>query len=255
MNQLSNNDQLLRYMDIAKLLHLLHNEELYIPRADSFNDNDKYEGYYTKQIYDISKGIVIDVDGKSSNKGLYENTQVLRESTYISCWMKSNYESMAHWEIYGGNNSVAIITSVGLLMSQLRKPSANTDIRSLLECTIEPIDYIDHNIIDENLARELLRDSLNPLKKKNIAFKFEEEVRVIFSHMHQPFAKSDFNKKFGKGFGVNVKPEELITGILVSPKADYWFYALVRDLMQEYNLSESVKWSKLHLTPFEESYI
>jgi len=251
MDKLSNEDRLIRYMDCAKLLHLIHNKKLYFPRADCFDD--KHEGYYTKQVYDISKSIFVEVDGKSSNEGLLEHTKRIRESAYVSCWMKSQHESMAHWEIYGGKNSVAIVTSVEELRNQINQASANEGILSLIKREIHEVRYIDHNEIDDELAKELLSDSINPLKMKNIAFKYEDEVRVIFNHLHQPLAKSDFNKKLGKGFDIDIKPKELIKSIIISPKADKWFFSLVHDLMESYKLSDLVKWSKLHLTPFEAS--
>lgn len=239
-------------MDFSKFLYLINRKELYFSRADCFDD--KFEGYYTRLLYEISKGISIEANGESSNKGLYEYTKTIRESAYVSCWMRSQHESMAHWEIYGGKNSVAILTTVGKLKAQLNQGDAKKDIYSLLDKEIDVIEYIDHHSIDNELAKHLLLNPKNPLKKKNMAFKFEEEVRVIYSHLHHPLARNDFTKNLGKGFGIRINPNELIDRIVISPKADDWFFKLVRDLMKDCNGAGLVEWSKLRVTPFSEVF-
>ena len=252
VNELDDEDELLRYMDFAKFIRLIHNKKLHFPRADCFDD--KYEGYYTKQLYEMSKNSTIEANGKSSSKGLYELTEIIRKSSYVSCWMKSQHESMAHWDIYGEKNSVAIKTSVGELKKQLNKPSANIGIYTLMNKEIVSVKYIDHHAIDNKLAKELLTNLISPLKHKNLAFKYEEEVRAIYSHLHQPLAWNEFNSRLGKGFDINIQPNELISRIIVSPKADRWFHTLVTDLMVGYGLSGQVERSKLHITPFEEVF-
>ncbi len=249
VTELADDDKLLRYMGFEKFLRLVHNKKLYFPRADCFDD--KLEGYYTKQIYEISKAISVGTNGELSNKGLCERTQVIRESAYISCWTKFQHESMAHWEMYGGKNSVAIMTSVGILKNQLK---AEGGILCILEKEIVAVEYIDHHAIDDNLATELLKNARSPLKKKNVAFRYEEEVRVIYSHHHQPGAKEALDAKLGKGFDIDIEPNKLILKIFVSPKADNWFHTLVVDLMEQYRLSGRVEWSRLHLTPSEEVF-
>jgi hypothetical protein len=252
---LNDTDKLLRYMDFTKFMDLVHNKWLYFPRADSFDD--KFEGYYTNQIYEISKKITIESsNGKSSNQGLHEQTILVKESAYVSCWMRSLHESMAHWEIYGGKNSVAILTSVKRLKKQLDN-TGNTLVKKYLTGpNFVPVDYIDHHSINDELARDLLDDPLNPLRKKNIAFQYEDEVRVIYSHYHHPLAKNSFNEKLGKGFTVDINCNDLIENIIVSPKADKWFFDLVNELCKKknYNLTGKVKRSSLYITPFEEVF-
>jgi hypothetical protein len=102
------------------------------------------------------------------------------------------------------------------------------------------------------LARELLANPKNPLKRKNIAFRYEQEVRLIYSHLHQPLAKKDFDLKLGEGFYVDIEPYDLIHRIIVSPISDNWFHTLVADLLDNYQLSERVEWSKLHVTSYQE---
>jgi hypothetical protein len=250
VNSLDDKDELIRYIDFSKFMYLIRQKKLYFPRADCFED--KFEGYYTKIIYEIGKEIVIEADDKPPNKGLYKNTIMIKESSYVSCWTKCQYESMAHWDIYGGENSVAIITLVGELKKQLKKAEAKGFL-TFMEREIEEVEYIDHHSIDEQLVKELLKNKTNPLKMKNIAFEYEKEVRVIYNHMNH-LAKNNFNEKLGKGFYIDIDPSKLISRIVVSPKADNWFYALVKKLMSDYLLPEIVERSKLHITPFEEAF-
>lgn len=50
VNSLAGDDELLRYMGFEKFLYLVHNRKLYFSRADCFDD--KFEGYYTKRVYE-----------------------------------------------------------------------------------------------------------------------------------------------------------------------------------------------------------
>lgn len=250
--KLEETDRLLRYMDFVKLMSIINGSSLYFSRADCFND--KYEGCYTELAYEISKSITIGLDGNPSNEGLVEDTKRIKRCAYISCWTKSTHESMAHWDIYGGNNSVAIISSVSQIKKQLIENCDHEIADKFMNRIIEPVVYIDHHSKDENLARELLSDSLTPLKKKNIAFRYEEEVRLIYSHHQHILAETDFNKKLGKGFKVGINCNNLIDKIVVSPKAAKWFYKQVKRNMVCYELSDKVEWSRLRYSPYEKIF-
>jgi len=190
----------------------------------------------------------IEYDGESSSDGLFENTKRIRESSYISCWTSSNYESMAHWETFGGKNSVAIVSTFGELKKQLVDKELH-GAAIYLRKVIVPIEYIDHRSMDRNLAKQLLLCSSKTLKIKNIAFEYEKEVRIIYDHLQHN--SQELKNMLGKGFVVDIARNELINKIIISPKTDDWFYDLIKHLMGTYGLKEKVKWSTLRFNPHE----
>ena len=73
---------------------------------------------------------------------LCQETKRIRTGAYVNCWTKSNYESMAHWEIYGGNNSVAITTTVGELKKQLIENCTHKIADIFMTRVIEPVFHV-----------------------------------------------------------------------------------------------------------------
>jgi hypothetical protein len=253
-----------RYMNFEKFMDLIQNDRLYFCRVDQFED--AFEGYYTKLAYDIAKGITIEADGKSSNTGLHDHTNLVRCSSYVSCWSLGDRESIALWKIYGGTNSVAVETTIDSLEAQTSNRGysgifdrvttvTSTDDKAcllpLLRYEIHPVEYIDHRSFDGELASKLFADPLAPVWHKNIAFVFEQELRLMFQSTFLHI--SDIPRKLGVGFHVPVDSKGLVQKVIVSPYAEEWFFGLVAGVMERYGFHHSTEWSVLRLTPFQEA--
>lgn len=85
-----------------------------------------------------------------------------------------------------------------------------------------------------------------------MAFRYEEEVRVIYSNIHHPGAADALKRKLGKGFSIGIEPNILISRIFVSPKSDDWFFDLVSVLSENYQLPDLVYFSQLHVPPYRQ---
>jgi hypothetical protein len=107
------NDAILRrYMDLPKLLDLLHSKSLYFRRADGFSD--RLEGALFPS---LRKSIDQTALGESSAIGADEFYRRAREGNYVCCWTIGARDNMALWQLYGGvNTSVAITTTANRII-------------------------------------------------------------------------------------------------------------------------------------------
>jgi hypothetical protein len=183
---------------------------------------------------------------------MVENKKVRRKSSYVSCWTLSEYENMGLWNIYGGRNSVAIETTVGILDGEL---NASIDTVRFLEICLNKkeysgVRYIDHH--DEDLNRidpEFIRD---PILCKNIGYSYEKKVRFVYS---TALLERAGERRYGAGFYIGVNVLKLLKNIYISPNAEPWFSDLVKSILSNsaYGLTDLVIPSKLGILPYNEA--
>ncbi|MGZ8189934.1 MAG: hypothetical protein ACXWTS_01745 [Methylococcaceae bacterium] len=150
-----------RYLDLTKFLDFVQFNRLYFRQIDKYAD--VLEGCFHKQIYELAKGITrTGSDGVLSNKGIIEQTKYRRKSSYVSCWTLSENESMGMWNVYGGQNGLAIQTTVSVLKEELEYAPFKHDnethkLITLANLKVSGIRYIDHGKEDlTDLSRELI---------------------------------------------------------------------------------------------------
>lgn len=244
-------ERLMRYMSFEKFMDMVCRRTIFIPRADRFDD--AFEGNYTKFIYDIGKTITVN----SNNQGMVNNTKEIMESAFVSCWTLRENENMALWKLYGGENSVAIETTVGALETEIGRPENDVDELALLSKQIVKIDYIDHGSKDSKLAKDLLDSRRAPLTKKPIAYSYEKEVRVImdlFNFLHLEADLENLKKRLGLGINIAINPQNLIKKIHVSPLADAWFFDLLKCTLKDHNMDNLLSWSNMRVAPVDEVF-
>ncbi len=110
-----------------------------------------------------------------------------RESTYISCWNRTDSMSLAMWNLYGGGTeSVAIrsdISKLKLLLDSnlvwLQKTGFDGDVVDVtyVEGLKEPGDDLRNDIVDRlNLGKDV---RVGTFSVKPTMYSYESEVRVI----------------------------------------------------------------------------
>ncbi|NPA09739.1 MAG: hypothetical protein GXO46_12185 [Chlorobi bacterium] len=85
-----------------------------------------------------------------------------------------------------------------------------------------------------------------PIIHKSIHYDYEKEIRLIYKVPFESGLEYDWSKEenqFGKYLDVDVNT--LIEEIIVSPKAPQWFFDIISDLLQKYNLKKEIKYSDL----------
>lgn len=195
MDPANRNNRIRRYLSFEKLMDLIQCNRIYLCRADILED--KYEGHYTRQIYEIAQGVSIIQKGNTDNTEIIKKREKWRKMTYINCWTRSCSDNVALWKIYGGTkNSVAIETTEECLERELRNGNidGNWEIVSngelislplsnsfdLSKLTIHKVEYIDYNSSNNESAKKLLLSAPEiPFSHKHKAFGYEEEVRII----------------------------------------------------------------------------
>lgn len=123
---------------------------------------------------------------------------------YASCWHQSDHESDAMWNLY--NASVAVKSSVGRVRSALNYPWS---------MRAGNVTYLKYGT--ETLASEFRAFY------KRLEFAHEKEVRFLLRDLTP--------RNIGPCRYVRVNIEDMIEGIVLSPKAYSWHMDLIREIV------------------------
>ncbi|GIN93302.1 hypothetical protein J22TS1_43530 [Siminovitchia terrae] len=229
-SELNPYDKIIRYMNFAKLIGILETEELFLTRADKFED--LYEGIFPESYISISNADNFNKKpldkNEVNNQSLKEEIELAKQKTFISCWNLIRNESYAMWKIYGESNGVAIQSTIKSLQNLLE--GTNAVIRKVIY-----IDEDNHLVYAPPDNDPYSMINFFSIKKKY--YKYEEEIRVILI--------DETDKK--NTIKIN-KIEDLISKIYVSPFAEDWFLQLVKKVVrQRYKLDIDVDSSEIRL--------
>lgn len=215
-----------RYMDLPKLLDLLHSKSLYFRRADGFSD--RLEGALFPSLRELideehSKGTV-----KYDSNEFYRRA---REDNYVSCWSIGARDNMALWQLYGGvKSSVAITTTAKRIIENAFEWSRPVHLYK--------VKYIDH----KHISNYSIGAGGDVLQYKSDAYKFESELRMVTPHQE--------GQERSMGIGLKMKSvDSLVRSIVLAPEADDTFVEAVTDLCRRYGVQAPVRRSKLSFIP------
>ena len=217
-----------RYMDLAKLLDLLHSKSLYLRRADGFAD--RLEG----ALFPAFRRSMDESHARGElDHGADYFYRRARLGSYVSCWTIGAGDNMALWQLYGGTRtSVAVTTTV----EQLIRVCLGWGRSSLLQ----KVEYVDH------LKKKtfVIGRYTDTLQYKNTAYSYEDELRVIVPAQNEGWEDNPI------GLRVPVPSlDELVRSVVVAPEADRHFKQAVEDLCRKYGLQAPVRRSKLSVVP------
>ena len=217
-----------RYMDLAKLLDLLHSKSLYLRRADGFAD--RLEGA-------LFPAFRRSMDESHARGQLEHGADYFyrraRLGSYVSCWTIGAADNMALWQLYGGTRtSVAVTTTVERLIHLCLSWSR----RAL----IEKVEYVDH------LKKKtfVIGRYTDVLQYKNTAYSYENELRIIVPAQNDGWEENPIDLRLPVS-----NLNQVVRSIVVAPEADRHFKRAVEDLCQKYELRAPVRRSMLSVTP------
>lgn len=165
-----------------------------------------------------------------------------REWLYVSCWHKSPHECSAMWSLYGADkNSVCIFTTEEKLLSQIQPENSINII------TLEDVEYLNHG------SDCLGKSNLAPFIAKSLPFNFEKELRIVSYNPKTDLNTTERNNSSGEKLPIK-SLSELIEKIVVSPKADSWFFESIQKLCAAHGLNVEVKESSLRVNRIESFY-
>ncbi len=211
-----------RYMDLPKLLDLLHSKKMYFRRADGFDD--RLEGALFPSLREL-----IDEEYAKGNLE-YDSNEFYRkgrENNYVSCWSIGAKDNMALWQLYGGVKSSVAIT---------------TTVKRIIENTFEwnrpvhlyKVKYIDH----KNIKNYSIGAPRDVLQYKSYAYRYESELRMV--------TPSHDKHEGSMGIRLQLKSiDSLIRSIVLAPEADDAFVEAISDLCKRYGIKAPVRRSRL----------
>jgi len=238
------NPNLFKYFDLLKFVSLIQKRAIFFCRLDKFED--KLEGTLTNSTlrsyekwceYLVSSG---KIDGLSEDK----KSRLIKEQvdahnrhksvTCIDCWNKGESESYALWKIYSGiDKGIMIKSNVERVMKAF-------------ENTTEKVHLSDVRYIDFNSDAMEIGNFNFPIRYKDKAYSYEEEVRLIHKVNYRGGFTYDWsNEKIESGKNITVDLDLLIEEIVLSPFAPEWFAEIIQDLLEKYGLRKDLKFSYL----------
>jgi hypothetical protein len=234
-----------KYFDITKFISLLTKEALFFCRLDKLEDqyegttsklNFEYRVKYQQQLRDSGFFQVPVTDEKiiADVKGQYEFERNRKHLTCVNCWNCKSEESAALWKIYSDFNKGIMIRST---VSDLKKSLEESD----MEIYLSLINYLDY---DTDIMPD--GNTMFPVIHKQKAYSYEEEIRLIYTITPNTGWEFDWTKeKVQEGLYIKSNLNTLIDEIILSPFAPQWYFDLVSDIMERFNLIKEIKKSKL----------
>jgi len=247
------NAKIWRYIDFTKFLSLIMNESLFFCRTDKLND--PFEGYYTPKDLSLDRdryrkafldsGFDGDVDGlldvihkKSHDEIRSGEAHLWGAFFWVNCWHMNETESVAMWKIYSGENKgIAIESTFNRLCQSFNKNDPELVYIGMVEYDFE--------------ASLTTGSPINHVLKKRKCFKYEEEVRAVLMAPDTIIKndKSAHVDPYPDGLKIKVDLNKLIQKIHISPKAKPWFFDLVNDVINHYNIKTGVEKSNMWTPP------
>lgn len=246
INEVKENYKIVKYLDISKFISILQKESLFFCRLDKLEDkfegtspkeNVKYQENWYRQLYESGQLKTDDIEA-SIAKSVLERKEMevkFKKLACVCCWNKFDIESYALWKIYSDMNKGLMITST---IDKLKESFEKTpEIIQLSE-----INYIDHetDIINNpgNLNSAIIH--------KHKAYSFEDEIRLIYTVKAEDGLFYDWEaQEISTGKNLKVDLNILIDEIILSPYSPKWFFEMIKDLSEKYNLKKEIKYSVL----------
>ncbi|HVZ93705.1 MAG TPA: hypothetical protein VG797_04265, partial [Phycisphaerales bacterium] len=161
-------------------------------------------------------------------------SELMRATTYVSCWCMQPHESEALWRIYGGSSGVAVRTRYSRLANVL--PS-NTPYGSVF---MGQIQYLNPETADTPMWNAL---SL-PMWKRHF-FQHEQECRVVVWGA----ARKGHNTRLGNAqewpssMTIPIRVRGVIEDVVTSPLAPKWFHDCVKAVVDKFEPGLSISCS------------
>lgn len=217
-----------RYMDLPKLLDLLHTNSLYLRRADGFSD--RLEGALFPSFRQSLDEAFARNEIPHDADHFYRRARL---GNYVSCWTIGARDNMALWQLYGGVKTSIVIT---------------TTVDRLITCGFEwnrsmhlhKVKYVDHR----RVRNYVMGRFTDVLQYKSDAYKFERELRVIVPQQGEGWEANPIGIRL-----TLPSVDALVRSVVVAPEAEASFLDAVRELCRRYGLKAPVRRSMLSLIP------
>ncbi|MFV8249897.1 hypothetical protein [Bdellovibrio bacteriovorus] len=225
-----------RYMDIGKFISLLNRKSVFFSEASKFADSREGFAILPRQekIINLLERYRESLSGaeieKVEQKSLNADQVLLKKLLAISCWNRSEHESVALWNMYThGNMGVAIRSNFEVLAEQFKSHR--------FKLVHKDVDY-------ESLA--ITKKGIEAFFRKANEYKFESEYRFILDFTDDPYWNS--NNETAPSYLVDLVGEGgvylpidlnlVIEEIRLHYKAPKWVHEDIVSLVKSFGLDE-----------------
>jgi len=249
------NDKFLwKYLDLYKLIDLLHSQQLYFTRFDHYEDG--LEGITGKGIglKALTQGppltkenVTTTIDQAMQDKHIAEDQRIRKElldlidtsqkSQYGCCWFIGDRESIAMWKLYSKKEGVAIKFKARQLADTIiasAKSLTNTDFNILY---YGPVEYKNIWPFDPH---ETFNGKFNGLKKDK-SYVHENEFRFVAV---LPSVKKGLHHHFRLPIG---QLSNFDIEIITNPFMEHWHFDNLKLLLQNFHIDGKVQKSKIEV--------
>lgn len=235
-----------RYMDLQKLISLLHTKSLFFARVDRLED--PFEGSSPQGVVAYREKLLDQIrndpqyDGNpnlrkellDSHNVIPNNYEKMLKCTAVNCWHRNPTESMAMWKLYlSGGDGIAIQSTY----RRLKNSFAITNEIVNIGC----VTYIDY---DSGLFNSTDVDYRFMHKEK--CFEHEREVRCL---LHKWPDNIQDPPVIGNGISIPIEIDTLIESVYVSPASADWFLDVVNVTLKNFWKETPAIKSKLKTPP------
>ena len=240
---------LFKYIDIHKLIYFLYSENLFFSPLSYFDD--PLEGISQKVLADNHEenGLVNQNANEENvhNKVLQDDEKQQHYQNYLdkvqrqlfaSCWFLGLRESLAMWESYSNNDSVALRFKPDYLCNHMIGQFSKLNDNNFDLMAHGKVEYFKLSPFDPN--DEALKQSKHrfPGFIKDLSYKHEEEFRFLLMQQH--------NKEQYNFFEFSPGPlKELEFDIITHPYMENWKHKNIQTILENLDLKDKLKKSEI----------
>jgi hypothetical protein len=229
-------DPIWRYLDLARLLHLLQIRGLFLPKLRLLPD--LYEGSMTSATAHYLRSTnriplrVYPLDGPERTVESAELELIgrlaksARDTLCVSCWHENTHESDAMWRLYA-DRGFALVSTFKRLTESL---GSSPDV-TVIAGKVRYVDF-DREIMEMHRIEELAL-----YKRRNFAH--EREIRIV----------RRIPDRAVSGTVLRVDLSQLIHRLVVAPGAEPWLFDVAKRALSDSGLSVPIERSTLYDAP------
>jgi|APSaa5957512622_1039677.scaffolds.fasta_scaffold19798_3 hypothetical protein len=218
--------KLWRYMPLTRLRDVLNDGALFFCNVVELAEMDKMEGFLSSGTVEDDKRAIRALPEPERSRRMGNLLHYLaccrmfRGWVCVSCWHRSDHESVSMWNQYaGGRSGVAVQTTLGVL-----KEAFNEADDSVFMGTIK---YVDFTKFSMPPAKKI--NAGQPFLHKRECFKSEKEMRAFV--VNPAYSGS-------KGMLIQVDLKRLVKRVVLSPGSPVGRQSQVQKLLSRHGLTE-----------------
>lgn len=230
---------LFKYLDLHKLIYFLNTENLFFSPLSYFDD--PLEGISEQFLYENAKvnaarnsnGSPDPSEHKEINNNYRQYLNHVQRILFASCWFLGTRESLAMWETYSNNDSVALQFEPNVLCDLMKDRFRNVKENDFSVMCHGKVEYF--KVSPFNPADAELKNCGHRFKGfiKDLSYKHEEEFRFLL-------VQKDINKHY-EYFEVSLGSlKELPFTIITHPYMEDWKYNNIYTILKNSGLQDKL---------------